>query len=122
MTDLPDGSLRIGGRPLTPPLRPGDEAHRFAVVVPAAKLPDADARQTLIELVDQFKPAHTAWTLIDVAPGVRVSCQSTIGVDTLLGSYRQEPLGSAQLGQSAQLTGPPNRLPRLGQSHVMARH
>lgn len=120
--DLPDGSLRIGGRPLTQPRVSGDEAHRFVVVVPAAKLPDAAARQTLIDLVDQFKPAHTAWTLIDVAPGLRVGCQSMVGVDTLLGSYPQQPLAAAHLGQSAQLSGSRNRLPRLGQSHVTTRY
>ncbi len=119
-SDLPEGSPRIGGRPVNDSGDVG-QAHRFAVVVPTAKLPDAAARQSLIDLVDQFKPAHTAWTLIDIEPGVRVGCQSTVGVDTLLGSYMRQPLGLAQLGQSAQLSGPANRLPRLDQSRLTTR-
>ncbi|MFZ5961665.1 phage tail protein [Thalassococcus sp. BH17M4-6] len=120
--DLPDGSLRIGGRALTQPLVAGDEAHRFYVVAPAAVIGDDTARQTLVELVDAFKPAHTAWALIAVEAALRVGCQSTVGVDTILGGYDREPLGEMTLAQSAGLTGPPNRLPQLGRDTIIARH
>ena len=116
--DLPDGVLRIGGVPLTGPTVPDDTAHRFVVVVPAARVPSEEARDTLRRLVDLYRPAHTDWQLIAVGPGVRVGCQSTVGVDTLLGTYPEEPLGEMRLGQSAALAGRPNLLARLGDARL----
>jgi len=116
--DLPEGVLRIGGVPLTGPLIQGDTAHRFVVVVPAARVPTEEAQDSLRRLVDLFRPAHTNWRLIVVSPGVRVGCQATIGVDTLLGTYPEEPLGEMRLGQSAALAGRPNLLKRLGDARL----
>lgn len=92
------------------------------MVAPRAVIGDDTARAALVDLVEAFKPAHTAWQLIDIDAGLRIGCQSTIGVDTLLSGYPSEPLGEMHLGQSAQLYGLPNRLPRLGQDHVITRH
>ena len=116
--DLPDGVLRIAGVPLTGPTVPGDTAHRFVVVVPAARVPTAESRDALRRLVDLFRPAHTDWQLIAVGPGVRVGCQSTVGVDTLIGTYPDEPLGEMRLGRSAALAGRPNLLARLGDARL----
>jgi phage tail-like protein len=118
--DLHDGSLRIASVPLTQPLIEGDTAHRFFVAVPAARVPSEKDRAALRQLVDLFRPAHTAWTLIAVEPGVRVGCQSTIGVDTLLGGYPHAPLGEMRLGQSATLARRPNSLKRLGDARLVS--
>lgn len=118
--DLPDGSLRIAGVPLTQPLIAGETAHRFALVVPEASVPTEDDRATLRDLVDRFRPAHTDWLMIAVPPGTRIGCQSTVGVDTILGTYPAEPLGTMRLGQSANLPGRPNHLKRLGDARLGA--
>lgn len=120
--DMPDGSLRIGGQALTQPLLPGDTAHRFYVVAPNAVIGDAIARQTLIDLVDAYKPAHTAWKLIAIDAALRIGCQSTVGVDTLLGRPQRAPLGEMRLAQTAGLPAPPDRLPRLGRDKISPRH
>ncbi|ARE41820.1 NHL repeat domain protein [Rhodovulum sp. P5] len=104
-TDLPGGTLRIGGVPVTLPAVGGDTAHRFTVIVPEAAIPDDDARDTLVRLIDAYRPAHTDWRLIVVRPGLRIGCQSMIGVDTLLGDIPSAPLGETRLGQTA-ITAP----------------
>jgi hypothetical protein len=40
-----------------------------------------------------------------VEPGVRIGCQSSIGIDMLIGSYPAAPLGEMNLAQSSQLKG-----------------
>ena len=112
--DLPGGTLRLGGVALPAMDSPAQAAHRFLLVVPESSVPTPEDRDRLRQLVDQFRPAHTAWELITARPGMRIGCQSTIGVDTLLGGYPSAPVGQARLGQSAQLHGRANALPRLG--------
>jgi len=114
--DLPDGILRIGDAPLTGPLFAGNVAHRFIVIVPQSSVPNADAQVALERLINAYKPAHTAWRLIVIRPGIRVGCQSVIGVDTLLGSYPAEPLGAMQLGQSARTAS--THVPRVGHARI----
>jgi phage tail-like protein len=116
--DLPDGLLRIGGTALPDPWVMGDVAHRFLLVVPANSVPTQEDRAMLNDLVDAFRPAHTAWDLATFAPGLRVGCQAMIGVDALVGTYPSEPLGDMRLGQSALLRAPTNNLPRIGQAVV----
>ncbi len=114
------GAPRLAGFPL---IRPdGGTAHRFTLVVPEAAVPDAAAREALVRLVDLFRPAHTAWRLFVVAPGVRVACQSTIGIDTLLGGYPSAPLGDMQLGRDSRLADPNSNAPTLGQAVLQAGH
>ena len=118
--DMHDGSLRIAGIPLTEPLVEGDTAHCFTVVVPEAAVPDEDARETLVRLVDAYRPAHTDWRLIVARPGLRVGCQSMIGVDTLLGGTPSAPLGEARLGQTAITAPPSHTAARVGDARLVS--
>ncbi len=92
---------------------PGDKeiVHHFTVVLPDQAAPDDEALETLHRLIDAQKPAHTQYDIRIVHPGVRIGCQSTIGVDALIGPYPSAALGELRLAQSGQL--PPSR-PRLG--------
>lgn len=110
LDDLPDGRLHIGGKPLIT-----DEtgiAHWFTIVMPASAVPDSEAKDTLQRLIEAQKPAHTACQLRIIGPGLRIGCQSTVGVDTWLGEYPAEPLGGMKLGQSSRL-GRPSSPPGL---------
>jgi phage tail-like protein len=60
-------------------------AHRFRVVLPAAWAGDPDRVAALRRAIEAEKPAHAAYDLDLVTPGVRIGVQSTVGVDTILG-------------------------------------
>nr|HMN27198.1 hypothetical protein [Caldilineaceae bacterium] len=100
-----NGQLYISGLPLNP--TDNDVAHQFTVVVPNQLAQDEAALTTLHRLIEAQKPAHTRYQLRVVEPGVRIGCQSTIGVDMLIGPYRSAPLGEMKLAASSQL--PANR-------------
>jgi hypothetical protein len=65
----------------------GEIAHHFTIIVPSQAAPDEAALATLHRLVEAQKPAHTRYQLRVAAPELRIGCQSTVGVDTLLGHY-----------------------------------
>jgi phage tail-like protein len=113
---LPEGRLYIGGYPL----EPGDDelAHHFTLVLPSAAAPDDDALATLRQLVELQKPAHTAFQVRLFQPGFRVGCQSTVGVDTLVGEYPSAPVGELRLGQSGRLDSPDDTQPKLGSTRL----
>lgn len=102
----PEAALSLAGVQVWPdPERgPEDVAHRFLVVLPEAALPDAPSRAAATRLIEAFRPAHVAWRLLLVPPGVRVGCQSTIGVDMILSDVSAPRLGEARLGE-ARLAG-----------------
>jgi len=104
--DLPGGRLMVGGRPLDPP--PGERAHRFTVIVPSTATATAEAREQLLRVLTAQKPAHTEAELRVVRPGLRIGCQSSVGVDTWLGDYPTEALGRMTLGSSARLESSPH--------------
>jgi hypothetical protein len=68
--------------------------------------------------VEVQKPAHTVFQLRFVRPGVRIGCQSTVGVDTLVGDYPSEPLGELRLGQSGRIGTPDDIQPKLGSTRL----
>ena len=113
---LPGGRHYIGGYPLEP--EEDELAHHFTVVLPATAAPDDDALATLRQLVEVQKPAHTVFQLRFVRPGVRIGCQSTVGVDTLVGDYPSEPLGELRLGQSGLIGTPDDIQPKLGSTRL----
>ena len=82
-------------------------------------MPDADALETIQRsdrrLIDAQKPAHTQYAIRVVHPGLRIGCQSTIGVDALIGPYPSASLGELKLAQSGQLAA---SRPRLGPSRA----
>jgi hypothetical protein len=79
---------------------------------PAA--PTAEARDQLARVIEAQKPAHTAFDLRVVGPGLRIGCQSVVGVDTWLGDYPAEALGLLTLGGSARLDSERRGGPRVG--------
>jgi phage tail-like protein len=89
--DLPDGKLYLAGQPFQPGA--GEIAHHFTVFLPSAVVPEEEAVGAIRSLIDSHAPAHTQFFLRLVRPGIRIGCQSTIGIDTLIGSYPSEPLG-----------------------------
>lgn len=107
--------LYVGQYPLEP--APEYFTHWFTVVVPDSVVPDQEALTLLQCLIEAQKPAHTAFQLRVFSPGVRIGCQSSIGVDTWLGNYPNAPLGELSLGQSSTLlpassASPPRAQPR----------
>jgi phage tail-like protein len=97
-----DDTLYLAGVRLA--ARTQDEAkHRFTVVVPRHIVSDDNAQLTLMRMIDAQKPAHTFYDVLSYTPGIRIGCQSMIGVDTLIGDYPAGTLGSLRLGQSSQL-------------------
>jgi phage tail-like protein len=113
---LAGGQLYIGGYPLSP--EEDELAHHFTVVLPAAAVPDDVALATLRQLVEAQKPAHTAFQVRLVEAGIRIGCQSTVGVDTLVGEYPAAPLGELRLGQSGRLDSPDDTQPKLGSTRL----
>lgn len=110
---LVDSKLYMAGRPLMP--GDGEFAHRFTVLLPNQAAPNGEALDTLQRLIEAQKPAHTRYEIRVVAPGLRIGCQSTVGVDTLIGHYPAAPLGDAKLGQGSQLA---SSRPRLGHTRL----
>lgn len=96
--------LFIGGLPLNP--APAALAHTFTVVMPRASVADVAQLERLIEAQ---KPAHTIASLRLVDPSFRIGRQSSIGVDTLIGSAPALPLGLGHLAQGLGTAagGPP---------------
>ena len=88
--DLVAGKLHIAGLALDPADQ--ELAHHFTVVLPSQVAGSEQALATLHQLIETQKPAHTRYQLRIVEPGVRIGCQSTIGVDMLIGPYPSAPL------------------------------
>lgn len=62
-------------------------AHGFRVFVPAAWVNTEAEERMLRRAIEAEKPAHTRYTLHLVPPRLQVGRQSTIGVDTIIGSH-----------------------------------
>jgi len=93
-------------------------AHWFSVVLPISAVPNEEAHQLINELIEAQKPAHTAFQICVFSPGIRIGKQSSIGIDTWLGHYPEEPVGSLTLGQSSALTSTVSSGMRIGQQHL----
>lgn len=73
-------------------------AHSFTVVLPACRVSNDESRGVLERLIAASIPAHTDYKLRLLEPGVSIAQQSTIGVDTILGSAGGGALGRGRLG------------------------
>lgn len=84
-------------------------AYQFLVVVPRWPGATADDEQTLQQIIDLAKPAHTVGTLQWAEPRMRIGVQAFIGVDTVIGRYPVGVIeGQGQLGYDTVL-GTPGR-------------
>nr|WP_298248522.1 phage tail protein [uncultured Halomonas sp.] len=91
-----DTPVMIGGVALDP----DPSAHSFTIVLPAYLAMSDDDRAVLERLITASVPAHTRYQLRLIEPGIRIGSQSTIGVDTILGSVGGGALGSGRLGKT----------------------
>jgi phage tail-like protein len=97
------------------------EAHRFRVFVPASWVPTRDDEQALRRVLDAEKPASAQAELCLVEPRLRVSVQSTVGLDTIVAAVPKARLQYADpAGQGADAPAP-SRPPssRLGIDFVL---
>jgi len=89
-----------------------DVAFQFCVAVYRSQVMCTGAVARIRAIVDQEKPAHTAYQLCVIDPLFRVGFQSRVGIDTVVGGPpRSLALGTGQhLGPDAALAGPPPSL------------
>jgi phage tail-like protein len=86
-----------------------DVAHRFCVSVYCAELTSTDTLDTVREVLDREKPAHTTYDLCVIEPAMRVGAQARVGIDSIVGQAGSPaaeiglPLGSGVLAASATL-------------------
>jgi len=75
-----------------------DEAHRFCVVVDAARVCDPEVLAELHRIVEREKPAHTDFRVQAVVPQLLVGLQSRIGIDAIVGEEQASRIDAARLG------------------------
>jgi phage tail-like protein len=78
----------LGTLPLGPAeeVDPDQGAHSFEIFATLGRPEDLELTQAVVRrIVESEKPAHTDYTLHMVLPDARVGCQSTVGVDLVLG-------------------------------------
>lgn len=87
-------------------------AHQFSVEVFRSQVTCPESLAKVRTIIDQEKPAHTAYHLCIIDPRFRVGFQSRVGIDTVVaGPPRSLALGSDQtLGFDSSLAGPPPSL------------
>src|SRR6185437_8833457 len=86
-----------------------DVAYQFCVMVYRSQVMRPESLANLRRIIDQEKPAHTAYQLFIIDPHFRVGFQSRVGIDTVVsGTPRSLALGSdRELGLDSALAGPP---------------
>jgi phage tail-like protein len=84
-----------------------DVAYQFNVQVYRSQLTRANAMARIQAVIEQEKPAHTAYQLCVIEPRFRVGYQGRVGIDTVVGGQsRSLSLGSGQaLGEETILAG-----------------
>jgi len=89
-----------------------DVAYQFSVQVYRGQVMCQNVLPRIRAILDQEKPAHTAYHLCIIDPRFRVGFQSRVGIDTVVGGPpRSLALGTDQaLGQDTALAGPPPSL------------
>jgi len=101
-----EAALISTGDPLHDPF--AVHAHKFSVFVPAPVLRSPQTVASVRTLIDREKPAHTQFDLVPVEPRFRLGVQSTLGLDSVIGTYPRLVLGqTANLGLDTLLGGAP---------------
>lgn len=110
------GGLRVGGaagdataRPLegTPTDAFTRTAHRFSVVIPGVL--DEQQERMVRDLLDEHKPAHTAYELCTVGAGMRVGKGLYLELTSIVGptsGFEQVRVGDTAIGHDAVLGRP----------------
>ena len=83
-----------------------DVAHVFCVQVYASDLNSPGALDTVRQILDQEKPAHTVYQLSVIEPRMRIGAQARIGIDTIVAAGPPAaqlgmPLGGRALASDA---------------------
>jgi phage tail-like protein len=84
-----------------------DVAHRFCVSVYCAELTSTTTLDTVRQVLDREKPAHTTYELCVIEPAMRVGVQSRVGIDAIAAGPGYPPaqtglgLGSGVLAAKA---------------------
>ena len=82
------------GEPLFTPT-----AYQFSVVLPRSQASAPATLERIRELIEREKPAHTAYEICLVDPGIRIGHQALLGIDTVLGGT--SPATATPLGEPA---------------------
>ncbi len=99
-----DFALVSTGDPLRDPFHV--YAYQFSVFVPAARCRSDLIERQIRSLIDLEKPAYTSYRLCKVEARFRVGVQSTVGLDTLVGTYPRMVLNyCSTLGYDSVLGG-----------------
>jgi phage tail-like protein len=109
----PEDQLYLGGDPFQwDPVK--EIAHHFTLVFPHQVAASEEQLTSLRRFIEAQKPAHTRFRLLFVRPGLRIGCQSTLGVDAILGGWRPAALESLVLDRSLLSNPEVDSRPRLG--------
>jgi len=73
-------------------------AHKFSIFVPASVLRSPATVAAVRTLIEREKPAHVQYALVGIEPRFRLGVQSTLGFDSVVGSYPCPVLCEANLG------------------------
>ena len=85
-------------------------ANRFLVVVPRWPGAQESDQQTLQQIIELAKPAHTIGDLQWAEPRFRIGLQSFVGIDTVIGKYPVGVIeGQGKLGYDTVLGDPGTR-------------
>lgn len=110
------GGLRVGGAAGDATARPLEgtttdaftrTAHRFSVVIPGVL--DEQQERMVRDLLDEHKPAHTAYELCTVDAGMRVGKGLYVELTSIVGptsGFEQVRVGDSAVGQDAVLGRP----------------
>jgi phage tail-like protein len=113
-----EAALISTGDPLHDPF--AVHAHKFSVFVPAPVLRSPATVAAVRTLIEREKPAHAQFELVPVEPRFRLGVQSTLGLDSVIGTYPRLVLGdAANLGFNTLLGGAPQ--PRTPPPMVVGR-
>lgn len=105
-SSIGDFSLIGTGDPLRDPFHL--YAHSFKLYVDASRCRSENHERMLRYLVEREKPAHTSYELVKVEPRFRVGVQSTVGLDSAIGSYPKVVLNNCStLGYDTLLGSAP---------------
>lgn len=66
----------------------GDNAYRFYVIVKEEYVPSVHEYQTLIKIIEEVKPAYMELELIVLKPFIFLGRHSYLGINSVLGEYR----------------------------------